>query len=106
MVVELRFLKGPNGQYYANTGAKQQTSARLSARLSTASTAVRAAVSRAARMGVELPGDVAIRVRELGGERGGLHSNGISKAVRNGCGGPKGAWWKGQRKTRGSGGMC
>jgi len=45
-------------------------------------------VSRAARMGVELPGDVAIRVRELGGERGGLHSNGISKAVMD-VAGPK-----------------
>jgi len=75
-------LKGPNGQYYANTGAKQQTSARLSARLSTASTAVRAAVLRAARMGVELPGDVTIRVRELGGVGGGgAHGDGISKAV-------------------------
>ena len=45
-------------------------------------------MSRAARMGVELPGDVAIRVRELGGERGGLHSNGISKAVMD-VAGPK-----------------
>ena len=37
---------------------------------------------RAARVGVELPGDVTIRVRELGGERGGgFDGDGISKAV-------------------------
>ena len=37
---------------------------------------------RAARVGVEVPGDVTIRVRESGGEGGGgFHGNGISKAV-------------------------
>ena len=37
---------------------------------------------RAARVGVEIPGDVTIRVRELGGERGGgFDGDGISKAV-------------------------
>ena len=41
-----------------------------------------AAVLRAARVGVEIPGDVTIRVRELGGERGGgFDGDGISKAV-------------------------
>ena len=41
-----------------------------------------AAVLRAARVGVEVPGDVTIRVRESGGEGGGgFHGNGISKAV-------------------------
>ena len=37
---------------------------------------------RAAHVGVEVPGDVTIRVRKLGGEGGGgFHGNGISKAV-------------------------
>jgi hypothetical protein len=46
------------------------------------SAAAGAAVLRAARVGVEVPGDVTIRVRESGGEGGGgFHGNGISKAV-------------------------
>ena len=40
------------------------------------------AVLCAARVGVEVPSDVTIRVRELGGERGGgFDGDGISKAV-------------------------
>ena len=55
---------GPGGRYYSKAGAEQQERARLSAEAG-------AAVLRAARVGVEIPGDVTIRVRELGGERGG-----------------------------------
>jgi len=71
----LHFLAGPGGRYYSKAGAKQQKSAHLSA-------AAGAAVLRAARMGVEIPGDVTTRVRELGGEGGGgFDGDGISKAV-------------------------
>ena len=75
MVAELRFLAGPGGRYYSKAGAEQQERARLSA-------AAGAAVLRAARVGVEVPGDVTINVRELGREGGeGFDGGGISKAV-------------------------
>ena len=75
VLAELRFLAGPGGRYYSKAGAKQQERARLSA-------AEGAAVLRAARMGVQVPGDVKIRVRELGGiGGGGFDGGGILKAV-------------------------
>ena len=74
-LAELRFLAGPGGRYYSKAGAEQQERARLSA-------AAEAAVLRAARVGVEVPGDVTIRVRDLGGIGGGGFDGGvISKAV-------------------------
>ncbi len=69
------FFGGPRRAVYSQAGAKQQERARLSV-------AKGAAVLRAARMGVEVPGDVTIRVRELGGiGGGGFDGSGISKAV-------------------------
>ncbi len=50
------FLAGPGGRYYSKAGAKQQKSTHLSA-------AEGSAVLRAARMGVQVLGDFAVRVR-------------------------------------------
>ena len=45
------------------------------------STAAGAAVQRAARVGVEVPGDVKIKERDMGGVGGGFDDGGISTAL-------------------------